>query len=302
MGRTVSPGARKRIHWRKLSASGGGFRLHAIEVIVLAVIQGLTELFPISSVGHNVIIPRLLGWHLNQTGPAFLPFVVVLHLGTAVALLIFFWQDWIDIVRGIFGRGDDVEANRHLFDLLLVGTIPAIFLGFFFESFFKSLFGSLALASVMLVVNGLVLYFGGRLRRQGEKTLADIGWREAIVVGLAESAALIPGISRDGASMVAGLRYGLKTTEAARYAFLLAFPVILGAGVLEVPKLTAGSIAPGMLPLAVLGGAVAAVVAYFSVAFLTRYFRQSQGEALRPFAYYCWFVGLVGVLGAVLHF
>ena len=226
----------------------------------------------------------------------------MLHLGTAVALLIFFWQDWIDVVRGIFGRGDDVEANRHLFDLLLVGTIPAIFLGFFFESFFKSLFGSLALASVMLVVNGLVLYFGGRLRRQGEKTLADIGWREAIVVGLAESAALIPGISRDGASMVAGLRYGLKTTEAARYAFLLAFPVILGAGVLEVPKLTAASIAPGMLPLAVLGGAVAAVVAYFSVAFLTRYFRHSQGEALRPFAYYCWVVGLVGVMGAVLHF
>ena len=226
----------------------------------------------------------------------------MLHLGTAVALLIFFWRDWIDIVRGIFGIGEDVEANRHLFDLLLVGTIPAIFLGFFLESFFKSLFGSMALASVMLIVNGIVLFIGGRTRRGGQRTLQDIGWREAIVVGLAESTALVPGISRDGASMVAGLAYGLKTSEAARYAFLLAFPVILGAGVLEVPKLTARSIAPGMLPLAALGGVVAAVVAYFSVAFLTRYFRQRQGDALRPFAYYCWFVGLVGVLGAALHF
>ena len=265
-------------------------------------IQGLTELFPISSVGHNVIIPLLLGWHLNQSGPAFLPFVVVLHLGTALALLIFFWRDWVEIVRGIFGRGDDVEASRHLFDLLVIGTIPAVILGFFLQSFFQSLFSSLALASVMLIVNGVVLLIGGRRRRAGQKSLQDLSWREALVVGLAESAALIPGISRDGASMVAGLGYGLKTSEAARYAFLLAFPVILGAGVLEVPKLTAHSVGAGMLPLAILGGLVAAVVAYASVAFLTRYFRTRQGDALRPFAYYCWAMGILGVLGAALHF
>ncbi len=276
--------------------------LHTLQVIILALIQGVTELFPISSVGHNVIVPRLLQWHLNQAGPAFLPFVVVLHLGTALALLIFFWKDWVDVVRGILGRGEDVERNRHLFDILLVGTLPAVFLGFFLQNYLKSLFASLAVASVMLIVNGVGLVIGERLRRTEGKTLADIGWKEALVVGLAESTALIPGISRSGATMVAGMGYGLKTSEAAHYAFLLGFPVILGAGVLEVPKLTGAAVTPGTLPLAIVGGLVAAVVAYLSVAFLTRYFRHREGDALRPFAYYCWALGIVGVLGAMLHF
>ena len=285
-----------------LNRAGRLFALQTLQVIILAVIQGVTELFPISSVGHNVIIPKLLQWHLNQAGPAFLPFVVVLHLGTALALLIFFWRDWIDVVRGIFGRGDDVERNRHLFDLLLVGTLPAVFFGFFFEKELKALFASLALASILLIVNGIGLVIGERLRKDEGKTLADIGWKEALVVGLAESTALIPGISRSGASMVAGMGYGLKTSEAARFAFLLGFPVILGAGVLEVPKLSGAAIAPGTVPLAILGGLVAAVVAYFSVAFLTRYFRHREGDALRPFAYYCWALGILGILGAALHF
>lgn len=276
--------------------------MHALQVIVLALIQGVTELFPVSSVGHNVVLPKLFLWHLNQSGPAFLPFVVVLHLGTALALLIFFWRDWVDVARAIFGRGEDVEGNRHLLDLLIIGTLPAIFLGFFFEKSFKSLFGSLVVASVMLVVNGLVLFFGDRLRRDRGKTLKDLGWKEALVVGIAESTALIPGISRSGATIVAGLGYGLTNSEAARYAFLLGFPVILGAGVLEVPKLTAASVGTGVLPLAILGGLVAAVTAYFSVAFLTRYFRHREGDALRPFAWYCLFIGVVGLLGAGLHF
>lgn len=276
--------------------------MHALQVIVLAIIQGITELFPISSTGHNVVLPKLFLWHLNQSGPAFLPFVVVLHLGTAVALLIFFWRDWIDVVRAIFGKGDDVEANRHLLDLLIIGTLPAVFLGFFFEKTFKSFFGSLVLASIMLIVNGFVLVLGDRLRRDRGKTLKDIGWKEALVVGLAESTALIPGISRSGATIAAGLGYGLSNSEAARYAFLLAFPVILGAGVLEVPKLTAASVAPGMLPLAIIGGVVAGITAYFSVAYLTRYFRHREGDALRPFAWYCFFIGVVGLLGAGLHF
>ena len=275
--------------------------MHAIEVIVLAIIQGLTELFPISSVGHAVILPKLFGWHLNQTGPSFLPFVVVLHLGTALALLVYFWRDWVDIIGGLFGAGRDVTGNRHLFWLLVVGTIPPVILGYFLQSFFQSLFGSLALASLLLIVNGLVLFVGGR-RRTGRRTLRDLGLGQALVVGIAESAALIPGISRDGASMVAGLSYGLNTSEAARFAFLLAFPVILGAGVLEVPKLMHGGLAHGALPLALAGGLVAAVVAFLSVAFLTRYFRGRQGTSLRPFAYYCWAMGIVGVLGAVLHF
>lgn len=276
--------------------------MHAIEVIVLAVIQGVTELFPISSTGHNVILPKLFQWHLNQSGPAFLPFVVVLHLGTALALLIFFWREWIDVVRSIFGKGEDVEGNRHLLDLLIIGTLPAVFLGFFFEKTFKSFFGSLVLASVMLIINGIALFFGERLRRERGRTLKDIGWKEALVVGLAESTALIPGVSRSGATIIAGLGYGLSNSEAARYAFLLAFPVILGAGVLEVPKLTAASIGPGMLPLAILGGLIAGVTAYLSVAYLTRYFRHREGDALRPFAWYCLFIGVVGLLGAGLHF
>lgn len=276
--------------------------MHAVQVIVLAIVQGVTELFPVSSVGHNVVLPRLFLWHLNQAGPAFLPFVVVLHLGTALALLVFFWRDWVDVVRAIFGRGDAVAENRHLLDLLIAGTLPAIFLGFFFEKALKSLFASLWLASAMLIVNGAVLLWGDRLRRPRGRTLQDIGLREALIVGLAESTALIPGISRSGATIVAGLGYGLSTAEAARYAFLLGFPVILGAGVLEVPKLALASVAPGTLPLAILGGLVAAVTAYFSVAFLTRYFRHREGDALRPFAWYCFALGVVGLLGAGLHF
>jgi len=176
-----------------------------------------------------------------------------------------------------------------------VATIPAVILGFALEKWFRALFGAPVVAAGFLVVNGFVLFVGERLRRKGgERALDSMGWGEALLIGLWQSAALIPGISRSGTTMVGALLLGLHHREAAHFSFLIATPVIAGAGVLEVPKLLHAS-AGGMGPVVWLAGAVAGITAYLSVAFLMRYFRRREFEALDPFAYYCWAFGALAV-------
>jgi undecaprenyl-diphosphatase len=269
--------------------------MSTLQAILYAILQGVTELFPVSSLGHAVVLPRLLDWGLDQKSPYFLPFLVVLHLGTALALLIYFWRDWIGLALGVLGLGDPAArpAMRRLFVLLVVGTIPAVILGFTLEKFFRTLFGSPPVAAAFLIANGFLLFAGERLRRQGQSgTLDALTWRGALAIGFWQCAALIPGISRSGATMVGGLLAGLHHEQSARFSFLLATPIIAGAGALEVPHLLHGAAdGAGLSSLAWLAGAVAGVTAFLSVAFLMRYFRGHDLQALDPFAWYCWAAG-----------
>lgn len=267
--------------------------MNAVEAVLLAVLQGATELFPVSSLGHAVVIPALAGWQLDQHGPSFLPFLVMLHLGTATALLLYFWRDWWMLASGVLGLADAHQnrESRRAFALIVVATIPAVIVGFTLEKFFRGLFGSPMVAAIFLVVNGILLLVGEKLRARGHRPLAGLTMKDALIIGIWQCAALIPGISRSGATMVGGLTRGVDHEGAAHFSFLIATPIIFGATVLEVPKLLHASVAPGTLPLAALAAVVAGVTAWLSTAFLMRYFRSNDTWALNPFAYYCIVLG-----------
>ena len=271
-----------------------------LQALIIAILQGVTELFPVSSLGHAVVLPRLLGWDIDQHAAYFLPFLVVLHLGTATALLLYFWRDWLGLALAVVGLGPKAErsAQLRLGGLVVVATIPAALLGFLFEERLRELFGAPAIAAGFLIVNGGVLFVAERLRRRGgEKKLAELGWGSALTIGLLQSTALLPGISRSGATMVGGLLSGLHHKESAQFSFLIATPIILGASAHEIPKLLhEGAHING---IAWLAGAVAGVTAFLSVAFLMRYFRRHDFDALDPFAYYCWAFGAIA-LGLIL--
>ncbi len=276
--------------------------MNNLQALIIAVLQGVTELFPVSSLGHAVVLPKLLGWDIDQHSNTFLPFLVVLHLGTAAALLGYFWRDWLGLALAFFGVGPAAErrAQWRLLWLIVVATIPAVILGFAFEKFLRGLFGSPVAAAAFLVANGGLLFVGERLRRKsGTRVLGEMSWKEALTVGLWQSTALIPGISRSGATMVGGLLLGLHHCDAAHFSFLIATPIIIGAAVLEVPHLFRPEVAHAFTLTVWIAGAVAGVTAYLSTAFLMRYFRGHDFEALDPFAYYCWAAGAIA-LGLLL--
>jgi len=265
---------------------------------VLGLLQGVTELFPISSLGHSVILPSLLGWDIHQNDPYFLTFLVATHIATALVLLGFFWRDWWRIVKGI-GRSlrdrEITDPDAKLGWLLIVGTIPAGILGLTLEHSLRKIFASPQSASIFLALNGLLLYGAEQLRRRAPVVDEDddtriartVTWRESFLVGGAQALALIPGFSRSGATMAGGLLVGLSHKDAARFAFLLATPIILAAGVLKLPEL-AGSQGNGVRGPAALGALCAAVTAWLSVRFLMRYF---ETQTLMPFAIYCFVAG-----------
>ncbi|HEY1258365.1 MAG TPA: undecaprenyl-diphosphate phosphatase [Stellaceae bacterium] len=275
-----------------------------LQAVFFAIVQGVSELFPISSLGHAVILPAVLRWHIDQDAPRFLPFLVVLHLGTATALLVYFWREWLGLLLALLGRGGsrrEIDEHRRLIVLLVIGTLPAVVLGFAFEKWLRHLFGSPLAAAAFLVVNGVVLFAGERLRRRAlgagdRRGLRGATWLDAIFIGLCQTAAFLPGISRSGATIVGGLLVGLRHEGAARFSFLLATPVIFGAAVLEIPKLLHAHAEAGAAmfggSLLWVAGIVAGLTAYASTAFLMRYFRiYEENPALDPFAYYCWAAG-----------
>jgi undecaprenyl-diphosphatase len=271
----------------------------AIYAYALAVLQGVTELFPISSLGHTVIMPSLFGWALDQRAPSFLPFVVVLHVGTAAALLLYFWRDWLFVVRGLT-RGEDAQEARRLFGLIVVATLPAVVIGVIAEKAVRGLFASPLVAALFLIANGFLLLVGDRLRSRDADEhrgrLATLAWRGALAIGFWQCLAFIPGISRSGAAMVGGLFAGLHHDESAHFSFLIATPIIAGAAVLEVPKLLRLP-GHGVSASAIGAGIVAGVTAYLSVAFLMRYFRRHNfDDALVPFAIYCWAAGAIAAI------
>ena len=308
--------------------------MNLIQAIVLALLQGVSELFPVSSLGHAVILPSLLHWSIKETSNSWLAFLVALHIGTATALIIFFWRDWRAILlafvrsvqKGQIGEDDD----QRLAWMILLGTIPAGLVGFVLEKPLKSLFASPMIAAAFLIVNGLIMFAGEWLlkrQRQASVTAApqqqllrvaggrgtavmnlpgtaetlgperyrditQLSWGDAAIVGFAQIGALIPGISRSGVTMVAGLAAGLTHEAAARYAFLLATPIIFAAGVLELPDLftTQGR---HILGYAFVGAICAGIAAYLSVRFLMRYFEFGR---LYPFAYYCVAAGVLSLI------
>lgn len=268
------------------------------QAAVLGLLQGITELFPISSLGHSVLVPQLLGWQILQTSPQFLAFVVATHFGTALVLIGFFWQDWINIISGIFRslyrreiRIDDTYAK--LGWLLVVGTIPAGILGLLLQTQLQTLFGSGLLVAAALACNGVVLFIAERLRKRApqenshDKALAKLSYGQALGIGAVQAIALVPGFSRTGASIGGGLLSGFSHENAARFAFLLATPIIFAAALLDAPELIYGG--SGFLTIALTGAICAAVAAYVSVRFLTQYFKT---QTLTPFAAYCFFAGI----------
>ena len=275
----------------------------------MGLLQGASELFPVSSLGHAVLVPSLLHWTFKQSDPSFVPFLVLLHIGTATALLILYRDQWVAIIRGFFTaaiRGEMKTDSERLAMLLLVGTIPAAVLGVFLESRIKTLFASPYVAAGFLIVNGLLMLGFELLRRRKEKRasrieqesqFADaerISFRAAALVGACQALAFLPGISRSGVTIGGGLLAGLRHQEAARFSFLLATPVILGAGVVEIPQLFASGVPVAeYIASAVLSG----IAAYASARFLLRYFRSGR---LDPYGVYCIGAGLASL--ALLHF
>ena len=265
--------------------------MSALQAIILAIVQGITELFPISSLAHAVIVPALLGWkNVDENADSFLPFLVVMHLGTALALIVYFWRTWLDFATAILvRRGPKAEAERRIFWRVVVATIPAVLIGFFLEKELKRAFGAPVLAAGFLIANGVMLFAAERLRGRQDRALARLRWLDAVAIGLWQCLAFIPGFSRSGATMAGGYIAGLGHEDAARFSFLTATPVILGAGALEIPKLVHNH--DRFSAVAIVAGVVAGVAAFLSTVLLMRWFRQTETRAFDPFALYC---GLAG--------
>ena len=273
----------------------------ALQSILIAILQGATELFPVSSLGHAVVMPALFKTGIDQNSMEFLPFLVMLHLGTATALLTFFWRDWWALFTGVLGLDDahNVQEARRVTLLVIIATIPAVIVGFALEKLVRGLFGSPIAAAAFLIVNGVVLLFGERLRGSGTRAISTLTRMDALVIGCCQCLALIPGISRSGVTIVGGLLRGVNHEGSAQFSFLIATPIILGATVLEMPKLLHESVPHGVFALTAVAAVVAGVTAWASTWFLMRYFRSNDAWALNPFAYYCFAIGAIG-LGVLL--
>ncbi|MGO9751639.1 MAG: undecaprenyl-diphosphate phosphatase [Solirubrobacteraceae bacterium] len=289
-------------------------KITTLQAIILGALQGVTELFPISSLGHTVIFPNLFGWQnivawQSQPESPWLALVVMLHVGSAVGLLIYFWRDWIELIKAFFAtltkRRIETPTER-LAWLIICATIPVGILGLLLEHVVRVALAKPLYASIFLVVNGVILLGAERLRRRsevralaaregaksdGSRKLDTLGFKEAAGIGVAQSTALIAGISRDGMCMSTGLVRGLDNADAARFAFLLATPPILLAGLLKLSDLT-GPLGDGVRGPAVIAAASAAVTAVFTVHFLTRWFKT---RTLTPFGIYCVVFGLAMV-------
>src|SRR3984893_8817595 len=298
-----------------------------VEAVVVGAFQGVTELFPVSSLGHSVLVPALVGgrWakDVSVSAPesAYLAFIVGLHVATAAALLVFFWRDWLRILTGFATslryRRIQTPAAR-LGWLLIFATIPVGVAGLALEHLFRTTLGKPIPAAAFLMVNGVVLFAGERLRRrvpapvraggtaaepeavdsgpgeldESDLRLARLPMARGILIGSAQILALLPGISRSGITMVAGLLRGLNHDDAARFSFLLATPVILAAGVLKIPDLF-GPLGEGIHGQVIVGSIASFVSAYFAVRFLTRYFHT---RPLTPFAVYCAVAGAASLI------
>jgi undecaprenyl-diphosphatase len=269
--------------------------MEIIQAIILGIVQGAAEFIPISSSGHLVLVPWLLGWE----SPG-LVFDTVVHWGTLVAVLAYFWRDWWELItawlRSLF-HWDWADPSARLMWLIIIGSIPAAAIGFLFEDFFEALFGEPVWVSVFLLVTAGLLATSEWL---GKKTrdLADLRWTDAVVIGLGQAAAIAPGISRSGATISVGLFRSVKRAAAARFSFLLATPIIFGAGLFKLLDLLQSPYAASQAPELAAGFLAATIVGYFCIWFLLRYLQQGK---LYPFAFYCAWVGISCLIVAWLR-
>jgi undecaprenyl-diphosphatase len=322
-----------------MSGAGRMALLTYPEAIVIGALQGVAELFPVSSLGHSIIVPALVGgrWardlNVSTAGSPYLAFVVGLHVATALALLVYFWRDWVRIIGGLVTsvRYRRIgTAEERLAWMIVLATIPVGIAGLLLDHPFRTLLGRPVPAAVFLMLNGGLLYAAERLRRRAaerdrrpveiaaapgvyrsqaagggeadspeasDRRLAAGTYGGAVAIGAAQILALLPGISRSGATMAAGLFKGLSHEDAARFSFLLATPVILAAGVLKLPDL-AGPAGAGIHGQVLAGSLASGVGAYLSVRFLTRYF---ETRTLIPFAVYCLVAGFLSLLWLTLR-
>jgi len=285
-------------------AAAGTEPITFLQAIILGLIQGIAEPFPISSLGHAVVFPQLFGWNIHQDNEYFLAFLVATHCATAAVLFVLFWDDWKRIFAGLWrslrdrGRIAPDDSDARLAWVLVVGTIPAGILGLALEHPLRTLFASAQFAAAFLVVNGFLLLFFERFRRRpprqgdymgdSDPRIAKMSFKQALAIGAAQAAALIPGISRSGITMGGGLLTGLSNEDAARYAFLLATPIIGAAGVLKIPDLL-GSAGDSVRGQAVVGALAAAFTTWLAVKFLLKFFETNR---LTPFGIYCIAMGL----------
>jgi undecaprenyl-diphosphatase len=281
------------------------------QAILLGLLQGITELFPISSLGHTVLFPTLFRWHnivawQSRAESPWLAFVVMLHVGSAIGLLAYFWRDWLRIIGAFFqtlGKRRIETSSERLAWLIIVATIPVGILGLALEHPLRDLFAKPLAAAIFLIVNGCILLAGERYRRraevrdlaereglnaEGARSLDTLEYREAAIIGTAQSAALIAGISRDGVVMTGGLLRGLDNADAAKFGFFLATPPILAAGLLKFSDLTGKLGDGGVRGAALIAAVFSAIAAVITVHFLSRYFERGN---LRPFAVYCLLFG-----------
>ncbi|HEX3874047.1 MAG TPA: undecaprenyl-diphosphate phosphatase [Solirubrobacteraceae bacterium] len=292
------------------------------QAIVLGLLQGVSELFPVSSLGHTVLFPTLFGWNplvrfQSRPESPWLAFVVMLHVGSAIGLLIYFWRDWIKIIRAFFatlGKRRIETPNERLAWLIVTASIPTGILGLALEHPIRVALAKPISAAVFLMLNGVILILAERLRRRAAaqaaaqaaavhdgvpgraRSLDGLDFREAALMGLAQSGGLVPGISRDGMVMSAGLLRGLDNEDSARFSFLLATPIILAAGVFKVSDLT-GPLGDGIRGQAVAAAVCAAFAGILSVRYLLRYF---ESRNLIPFGIYCLIFGGAMVLYTAL--
>ncbi|ACA90476.1 MULTISPECIES: undecaprenyl-diphosphate phosphatase [Burkholderia cepacia complex] len=267
-------------------------------LVFLSVLQGVTELFPVSSLGHTLLVPALFGMHIDKHAPQLLPFLVALHLGTALALLWYFRARWIALIGGFFAQlGGRKNDDGHLMWALIIGTIPTGIVGLLLEKRIERVFHDLRIVAIALIVNGVLLWLGDRIQRsRAHQAPEKMTFKQAFFVGLAQIGALIPGFSRSGLTMIAGNVAGLTAEKAAEFSFLLGTPIIFAAGVLELPKLFH---ARDQLADALLGGVLTAIAAYLSVRFLMRYF-EGRGR-LASFGAYCVIAGVFCLGWFMLH-
>ncbi len=281
--------------------------LSYLQGVVLGILQGITELFPISSLGHSVILPGLFGWKIDQQSPYFLMFLVATHAATALVLLLFFWKDWVRIVSGLFrsvtkGKMERSDSDARLGWLLVVGTIPAGLVGLLLKREIRVYLLSGKFAAIFLTLNGVLLFVAELLRRKAsvadtadsDVRISRMGWWQSFKVGLMQVLALMPGFSRTGSTMAGSLMVGLSHEDSVRFSFLLSTPIIGAAAALELTKLVATGNLRAM-GVSLVGGVFAAICSYLSVRFLTAYFK-IENRRLTPFAVYCVLAGIVSLI------
>jgi undecaprenyl-diphosphatase len=307
---TIAAGLHLQPHVVTLAASSSTSThspISMLQAVLLGILQGLTEPFPVSSLGHTVLWPSLFGWHsvvTAQSNPEsfWLAFVVMLHVGSALGLLVYFWRDWVEIIGAWFatlGKRRIETPTERLAWLIIVASIPAGVIGLALEHPLRVALAKPQAAAFFLMLNGFILLGAERLRKrsevrvlaaregakddEGNRKLDTLEYKEAAVIGVAQSTALIAGISREGVSMSAGLLRGLDHQDAARFAFLMATPIILAAGLFKLPDLT-GPLGNGVRGQALVAAIASAATTVLAVRFLMRYFKT---RTLTPFGVYC---------------